>query len=93
MLTFVCGFGGIAFYLLSDNRTSLSSAERLFAYLLAWPLILLEHAGRVEDFMGRATPEQHRTIWFAWIGLWVYYYVVLAFWQRREKTNNGTKHR
>ena len=82
VLTFVCGFGGIVFYLLSDNRTSLSSAELLGAYLLAWPLILIEHLGGVRDFMGRPTSAQLRAVWSAWIGLWVYYYMLLALWQR-----------
>ena len=72
------------FYLLSDNRTAVSSAERLCAYVLAWPLILLEHLGGVEDFMGRATPEQLRVVWFGWSVLWIYYFVLLASWQRRR---------
>jgi hypothetical protein len=85
VLTFVCGFGGIVFYLLSDNRTPLSSAERSCAYLLAWPLIVREHLGGVNDFMGRYAPADKWVVWSAWIGLWVYYYLLLAFWQGRRR--------
>ncbi len=85
VVTFICGFGGIAFYLLSCNHTPLNSAERLCAYLLAWPLIVLEHLGGVEDFIGSYTPAQKWTVWSAWIALWGYYYLLLAFWQRRRR--------
>jgi hypothetical protein len=85
VLTFVCGFGGIVFHLISDNSSPLSFAELLCGYLLAWPLILIEHWGGVEDFMGRSTPAQHWAIWSAWSGLWVYYYVLLAFWRKMRR--------
>lgn len=89
VVTLTCGFGGILFYLLADNRTELSSAERLLAYVLAWPLIQIEHLGGVEDFMGRATPADHAALWTAWIALWVYYFVLLSFWQQRRRFSDG----
>jgi len=73
------------FYLLSDRGTPLSSAERLCAFLLAWPLIFVERLGGVKDFMGRPTLEQHGVVWSAWIALWIYYYVVLMYWQRLRR--------
>jgi len=85
VVTFVCGFGGIAFYLLSYNHTPLSSAERICAYLLAWPLIVRELLGGVDDFEGRYLPAGKWVVWSAWIGLWVYYYLLLAFWQGKRR--------
>jgi len=84
-ITLICGFCGILLFLLSYNHTPLSSAECLGAYLLAWPLILIEHMGGVEDFMGRPVPEQQRVIWSGWIALWVYYYVLHALWRRMRR--------
>ena len=89
VITLMCGFGGILFYLMSENRTQISSAERLVAYVLAWPLIQIEHLGGVEDFMGDATPEHHAALWSAWITLWIYYFVLLAFWHRRRSFSVG----
>jgi len=83
-IALICGFCGIAFYALSDNHTSLSSAERLCAYVMAWPLIPLEHLGGVKNLTVPSTPAEHRTAWFAWIGLWIYYYAPLASWRRRR---------
>ena len=81
VLTFVCGFAAIILYLLSYNHTPLSPAERFFAYLLAWPLIVREHLGGVDDFMGRNTQADKWAVWSAWIGLSIYYYLLVAFWQ------------
>jgi hypothetical protein len=67
-------------YLLTDNHTPLSHAERFFAYLLAWPLIELEHLGGVADL---AVPD--RPVWPAWLSLWIYYYLLVALWQRRSR--------
>ncbi len=85
VLTFVCGFGAIILYLLSYNYTPLSPAERFLAYLLAWPLIVREHLGGVDDFMGRNTQADKWAVWSAWIGLWIYYYLLVALWQRRSR--------
>ena len=85
MLTFVCGFGGIVLYLLSDNHTPLNPEERFFAYLLAWPLIVREHLGGVNDFIGRYTRADKWAVWSAWLGLWIYYYLLVTFWQGRSR--------
>ena len=81
VLTFVCGFGAILLYLSSYSHTPLASAERCFAYLLAWPLIVREHLGGVDDFMGRNTQADRWAVWTAWIGLLIYYYLLVALWQ------------
>jgi hypothetical protein len=48
VITLVCGFSGILFYLLSGEIIeSPNYAERFCAYLLAWPLIVREHLGGV----------------------------------------------
>jgi hypothetical protein len=80
VITLICGFSGILFYLLSGEVKSPSYyAERFVAYLLAWPLIVREHLGGVNDFMGRYTPSDKWVVWSAWIGLWIYYYCWLLF--------------
>jgi len=52
---------------------------------LAWPLIVREHLGGVDDFMGSNTQADKWAVWSAWIGLSIYYYLFVALWQRLSR--------
>ena len=75
-----CGFFGYVLYLLGGSNLPLHSAAHWLGYLLVWPIFAIQK-------LGGANPDHYGTTWdpvktFSWIGLWLYYYLLIGVCDR-----------
>ena len=82
-LTCALGFAGFILYLLGYDHSPLHSAERWVAYLLIWPVFLIQYLGGSDPVYYPARWEPVKTL--SWIGLWAYFYALVVFWQGRSR--------
>lgn len=85
MLTCFFGLIGFVLYLLGGSSHPLHSLARLVGYLLIWPVFLIQYLGGSNPVHVGTSPDPVKIL--SWIGLWVYFYFIVAFgdrWSRKQ---------